>query len=159
MLFYKLSPIFFGLFTLLGFGQNATVATGGNASNTAGKVSFSIGQVLYQTEVSNSNSVQQGVQQPFEISALKVLSNESSNFQISIYPNPTSQLLTLDIRDAHLADFQCQLFDVNGKPLSTENPVNQQQTSISLDTFPSGVYFVIIKNHHHHIQTFKIIKK
>lgn len=59
---------------LLGFGittaqaQQATTATGGNASGSGGPVAYSVGQVVYTTNTSSNGSVAQGVQQPYEIS-------------------------------------------------------------------------------------------
>ncbi|OYU85389.1 MAG: hypothetical protein CFE24_02485 [Flavobacterium sp. BFFFF2] len=156
---FTFSPYFILLFSLFGFGQHAVTTSGGDGSNTDGKVSYSIGQVFYQTEVNNTHTVSQGVQQPFEISVLQVDSNVKSSFQVAIYPNPTTQYVTLELKENQLDAFQFQLFDGSGKAISKESPIMQQQTPISFDSLPSGVYFVTIKNNNHPIQTFKIIKK
>ena len=58
---------------LLGLGlielqaQEAIPASGGDASGSGGSVSYSIGQVVYQTHTCTSGSVAEGVQQSFEI--------------------------------------------------------------------------------------------
>ena len=53
---------------LLGLGltaqaQQATTATGGNASGSGGTVAYSVGQIVYTTNTGSTGSVAQGMQQ------------------------------------------------------------------------------------------------
>ncbi len=56
---------------LLGLGlselhaQEATLASGGNATGSGGSVSYSVGQVVYTTNIGTTGSVAQGVQQAY----------------------------------------------------------------------------------------------
>ena len=51
--------------------QEAIPATGGEASGSGGSASYTVGQVVYTTNVgTNGNSVAEGVQQPYEISVV-----------------------------------------------------------------------------------------
>ena len=52
------------------FGQQAVVTAGAEATGTGGTVSYSVGQVVYQTHAGTNGSVAEGVQQPYEISVL-----------------------------------------------------------------------------------------
>ncbi len=45
--------------------QQATTATGGDASGSGGTVASSVGQIVYTTNTGTTGSVVQGVQQPF----------------------------------------------------------------------------------------------
>jgi hypothetical protein len=49
------------------YAQQNTVATGGNASNLNGSFSYSIGQIAYAHTLGSSGSLNQGLQQPFEL--------------------------------------------------------------------------------------------
>ena len=54
---------------LLGFGltaqaQQATTATGGDATGSGGSAAYSVGQIVYTTHTGTTGSVAQGVQQP-----------------------------------------------------------------------------------------------
>jgi hypothetical protein len=52
-----------GLFNLKA--QNTTSTSGGDATGIDGSASYSIGQVVYSSFISNSGSSNQGVQQPY----------------------------------------------------------------------------------------------
>ena len=72
--------------------QQAVVASGGTATGS-GTVSYSIGQVVYTTN-SNSGSVAQGVQQPYEISVLTgVKDAKDITLEFVVYPNPDDKKL------------------------------------------------------------------
>ena len=72
----KLKRLKICVILLLGLGltglqaQESVNATGGNALGSGGSVSYSVGQLTYQTHVGTNGSVAEGVQQPFEISVV-----------------------------------------------------------------------------------------
>ncbi|NLF43456.1 MAG: T9SS C-terminal target domain-containing protein, partial [Bacteroidales bacterium] len=47
--------------------QNSINTSGGNASSTDGNMSYSVGQVFYNTSQGTNGSIIEGVQQPYEI--------------------------------------------------------------------------------------------
>ena len=67
----KLIVVLFLILVLTGLqAQECIPTTGGNASGSEGSVSYTIGQIVYITNVGTNSSLAQGVQQPFEISAV-----------------------------------------------------------------------------------------
>ncbi len=50
--------------------QEVIPASGGNATGSGGSVSYSAGQVFYLTHEGTTGSVNEGAQQPYEISAI-----------------------------------------------------------------------------------------
>lgn len=103
--------------------QMAIPASGGNAKGSGGSVSISVGQVVY-TPIANANgSVNQGVQQPYEIfvvTALKEFSEISLN--LSVYPNPARDYLVLKVNSSISTDlqrFEYRIFDSAGKLLKS----------------------------------------
>jgi hypothetical protein len=88
-------------FTLKLSAQQSTNIAGGNASGTGGTVSFSVGQINYTTNIGTSGSACQGVQQPFEIFAITNVNDvKDLNINLSAFPNPTFENLTLKIESA-----------------------------------------------------------
>ncbi len=87
------SCLVFGSFV---FGQTSTNASGGGTSNASGSISYSIGQVTYQSVSNTSGSVNQGVQYAYEISTLSLEEN-ALNLSLMAYPNPTQDLLNLRV--------------------------------------------------------------
>lgn len=137
--------------------QQATTATGGDASGSGGTLAYSVGQVVYTTNTDASGTVSQGVQQAYEISTTGVKENEL-NISLSVYPNPTADNLTLKVQDYNKEKLSYQLFDMQGKLLSN-GQVTAQQTQIDTASLPSATYFIHIVNQENKaIQTFKIIK-
>ena len=50
--------------------QEATTATGGDATGNGGFASYSVGQVVYTNNTGAGGSVLQGIQQPYDISVV-----------------------------------------------------------------------------------------
>ncbi|MCZ8196416.1 MAG: T9SS type A sorting domain-containing protein [Flavobacterium sp.] len=137
--------------------QNAVVASGGDATGTGGKVSYSVGQIAYTYASGTNGSVNQGVQQPFEISTLGNDNFPNIVLEMSVYPNPTANNVTLKISDFSTENLSYQLFDIAGKQILSEQVANSV-TEINMDNLNSAIYFLIINNQNKIIKTFKIIK-
>lgn len=147
---------------LLGLGlitkaQQTTTVTGGNASGGGGTASYSIGQVIYTANTSSNGIVTQGVQQPYEISIVLGLENRFINFGVQVYPNPTSDYLTLDIENSELSTLNFQLTDINGR-LIENKIIRSNSETIQMEHLPSNVYFLKVINNKEEVKTFKIIK-
>ena len=143
--------------------QNATISTGGNAIGTDGSVSYSIGQSNYITNRSNTGSVNQGNQQPFEISIISGLEQaESILLECFVYPNPTTDFLRLKLQDYNAANLSYMVYDINGVQLISKK-VTGAETEISLQGQKSGTYFLKVlqlkvTSNQQEIKVFKIIK-
>lgn len=137
--------------------QQATTTTGGDASGSGGTVAYSVGQVVYTTNTDASRTVDQGVQQAYEIFTVGIKETEL-NISLSVYPNPTADNLTLQIQDYNNEKLSYQLFDMQGKQLSNGQIV-AQQTQINMNSLPTATYFVnVVNQENKKVQSFKIIK-
>ncbi len=65
---------------------------------------------------------------------------ELSGSEINIYPNPTSGFVHIDILGS--IDFTTEIFNVEGKRLSGSS----NQSTLDLQTYPSGSYFIVISD-------------
>ena len=152
----KLSVLLLGL-GITAQAQQTTAASGGDASGSGGTVAYSIGQVVYTTNTDASGTVNQGVQQPYEIIAVGI-KEPKLTISLSAFPNPTANNLTLQISEYNNEKLAYQLFDMQGKLLSNEQ-VNAQQTQISTASLPTGTYFInVVNQENKKVQSFKIIK-
>lgn len=78
--------------------------------------------------------------QPSSISPLP----NNSNTQLNIFPNPTSNMLQVDIELLETMDVQYLITDVSGRVLhwSNHENISKQQTQINVTHLPPGVYFL-----------------
>ena len=140
----------------LAFGQTSTNASGGGTSNVSGSISYSIGQVAYQSTSNASGSVSQGVQHAFEISTLSLEAN-ALNLSLMAYPNPTQELLNLRVGNYNKEKLAYKLIDLEGKVISEET-INSEITAIDMKQLPVATYFVEVHNEGKKVHVFKIIK-
>lgn len=113
--------------------QEAIPASGGNASGSGGSVSYSFGQVVYITHTGTTGSVAEGVQHPYEIYTVDIKDFEL-NMDITVYPNPTSGNLTLEIAGYESEKLVYRLFDSKGQMLESSRFVDKHT---EINTSPS----------------------
>lgn len=160
----KLSVILLFALGLTGLqAQESVNTTGGNALGSGGTVSYTVGQTVYQSHTGSNGSVEEGVQQPYEISVVTGIELTAISLMITAYPNPTTNYLTLsidgDVKTSHnLSLMSYQLFDMYGKLLKSEK-IEGSETSIAMSNLVSATYFVKVIQDQREVKTFKIIKK
>ena len=147
------SCLVFGSFV---FGQTSTNASGGGTSNASGSISYSIGQVTYQSVSNTSGSVSQGVQYAYEISTLSLEEN-ALNLSLMAYPNPTQDLLNLRVGNYNQEKLAYKLIDFQGKVIS-EASMLSEETTIDMKQLPIATYLVEVHNDAKKVHVFKIIK-
>ena len=131
-------------------------ATGGDATGTGGSVAYSVGQIVYTTSTGTTGSVAQGVEQAYEISSVGI-KETALNISLSIFPNPTSDFLTIKVEDYNNEALSYSLLDEQGKLVLNEQITNQD-TQVAMSTLARGAYFINVLQENKKIQTFKIIK-
>ncbi|MCF8428081.1 MAG: T9SS type A sorting domain-containing protein [Bacteroidia bacterium] len=130
---------------------------GGAISGSGGNVSFSIGQVFFIPQKSATGSVELGVQHSYEI--VKVgLETTSLVESIQIFPNPTTDNLTIQLRNYPSNKFSFEVYDMQGK-LILCGPIVGIKTSVDFYDFAPATYLIIIKDSFlQQVQSFKINK-
>ena len=137
--------------------QQATTATGGNAMGSGGTVAYSVGQIVYTTYTGSNGSVAQGVQQPYEISIVQGIEENSIQLELTAYPNPTTNYLTLNVGNFQLSTLSFQLYDISGKLIESRKIISSSET-IAMENLPTATYFLKVSNNNNEVKTFKIIK-
>jgi len=145
----------FGLFT--GYAQQEVNASGGNASGSGGSSVYSLGQIFETNIISGCDITEiRNIQQPSEIITDK--SNEAvSEYELSVYPNPTENNLNLLVKNSVPDNLKYQLFDMQGSLLKS-NAITGNQTQIETSDLPPATYFLKIMQENTQVQSFKIVK-
>jgi hypothetical protein len=162
---FKLSVLMLSL-GLTAQAQQATVAAGGTASGNGGTVSYSIGQVVYTTATGSNGSVAQGVQQTYEITAVTGIEEAKGiSLEVSAYPNPTTDNLTLTIGASISFNDQpmsYKLYDMTGKIVETQKIVDENTTIVMSNLLPANYFLTVLKTmdgrSSQEVKTFKITK-
>ena len=131
-------------------------ASGGDATGSGGSVAYSVGQIVYTTSTGTTGSVAQGVEQAYEIYSVGI-KETALNISLSVFPNPTSDFLTLKVEDYNNEALSYNLIDEQGK-LILSKQITNQETQVAMSTLARGSYFINIVQTNKKIQAFKIIK-
>ena len=152
-----------GAVLLLGLGltglqaQTSVNAAGGKATGGGGTVAYSVGQVVYTSNKGSGGTIDQGVQHAYEIFPVGI-KETTLNLSLTLFPNPTTESLILQINDNHNDKLSYQLFDMQGQELSKGDIVGQQ-TLINMSSLPTATYFLnVVDQENKKVQSFKIIK-
>jgi hypothetical protein len=141
-------------FLLLGLGglhaQESPTAAGGEATGTGGTSSYSVGQVVYTTATGTNGSLAQGVQQPYEIFVTIGIKETSINLELSVYPNPTTDYLTLKLDEFETLNFQ--LIDLQGKIIENKK-ISSTTTSINVENLSKAIYFLNVAKNNQLVKT------
>tara|TARA_B100000579_G_C22831248_1_gene856111 strand:+ start:1919 stop:2413 length:495 start_codon:yes stop_codon:yes gene_type:complete len=155
--------LFLGSFTAISAQNNATIispsvlSTAGTTLQTNGyNLSFTIGELAIETFVQGEYVVTQGFNQEDYI--ITPLESPSDNVRVSIFPNPTQDVLNISFIDFQgKADILIR--DIKGNLIHSKKgctTINQQSFDIS--TFAQGIYFLEITTNSTELRVYKIQK-
>jgi hypothetical protein len=154
-----IKPLFFFAFSfsfLSALAQEGTVASGGEAVGVGGQLSYSVGQVVYTSNTNKEGiSVSQGIQQAYEI--IRTGGNPESSQFATVYPNPVTDYLVLEVTGYSFHDLRCELYDAIGKFISSQVIISDK-TYVDMSLLAAGTYSLAIYQSSTQFDTFKIIK-
>lgn len=146
------TTLLFSAFLFISYGQQNTVASGGDASGTGGSSSYSVGQIDYQSNSGSGGSSNEGVQQPYEF--FQEVGLEEHNFVSSIFPNPTSDLILISFN--YMAPRSIHVYDAAGKLIENVD-TDMDSIEVDMSEYATGSYLVKIYEQQT-LNTIKIIK-
>ncbi len=149
--------ILFGIWTSIQ-AQNAIPTVGGNATNSNGSVSYTVGQLSYNTYEGTNGTVTQGIQQPYETMVIGIDEPKDIALICMVHPNPTSGFLKLKIENFKTSqDLRYRLYDMNNRLLQSII-IETSETIIPMENLMPATYLIIITENKKEVKTFKIIK-
>jgi hypothetical protein len=137
------------------YSQSNTVSAGGDAEGDNGSISYSIGQVVYTSAQGSNGNVNQGVQQPYDVGVVTGI--EEAGINLSVFPNPTAGMLTLNVAGEDASLLSYQLFDASGRLIDSNNKLNST-TTVSLETYATGVYTLSVSRNNKQVKSFRVVR-
>ena len=114
--------------------------------------------MMYHYFSGTSGSVAHGVQQPFEFTVISGVDEPYGiSLSLSVYPNPTTDLIKLKVNDFTLPRMAYQLFDLTGKLIESQIIV-EQEIEIFMGNLPSGIYILRVLDGRSELKSFRIVK-
>ena len=138
--------------------QQSANTSGKNISQNNTSVSYSIGEVYYNSTTTLSSVITQGIQQPYEIYLISGIGNEKDVQLITAFPNPTSSSIKIVTQDIKIDGLNYKLYDLLGKEILSGD-ITSNQTELDLNNLMPAVYFIKVFRYNSTLKYFKIIKK
>ena len=135
--------------------QVVVVPAGGDGTLAA----FSVGQAVAGEAVGEKGSAEIGIQQPYMLVVEGF--GELAGMQgavVSVYPNPTSSLLRVDVTAATQSDVTCRLYSEQGMLLEQKDFSPSVRMEIDISAYPAGNYVLHLLQDGHE-GAYQIIKK
>jgi len=137
--------------------QQVISAAGATASGTGVQLSWTIGEPVIETFTGATAILTQGFHQS-RLFATAIDPIENPGLKLTVYPNPVSGILKLEITDHRLEGIRYSLFTMDGKSI-LDRKVEKQPELISMENYTPGTYLLkIFVSGNHPVQTFKIVK-
>ncbi len=142
-------------FSINVFSQQVIATAGDHMSNSNGSMSWTLGEVITETFTNSTSQLTQGFHQP----SLKVVSLVPDNLiSITAFPNPTAEILYLQINEESLSDFLYEMYDVNGKQVMN-GKIIKSTTEITFINQAPAMYFIKVLKENRCVKNIKIIKE
>jgi hypothetical protein len=139
-------------------------AAGTKMTQSNGSLSFTVGELVVLQQVdANGNSLGSGFTNASTISTT-ILAVEEPNaeiLQVDVFPNPTSDLVQIRIKESKLEEMQLSVTDLKGRELfQGRYRVLQQSIGINTAAYPAGTYLLSLKDLSGKLLgTYKIVKR
>ena len=137
--------------------QQVVATAGSTLGNANGSISYTIGEGVAQTLTKGGKTITQGFHQT-TMSVTMVSELKDLDFSISVFPNPTSDELTLKLNKENVSGLQYLLFDINGKLIFQKN-LESNETEVPVHQLAIGFYIIKVQAGTKELKTFKIIKE
>lgn len=132
--------------------QSSTVTAGLDIITSFGSVCASIGNVVYKSN-DKFYHISDGVEHAFIINQIAGI----STIKVSIFPNPTTDLVYFKVENLNYKNLNYKVFDIFGNLLKEGNLINIQ-SYISIGSLPQNNFVVKLYRGNTESQSFKILK-
>ena len=157
-----LSIFFTGLSKAQSISSQSVNSGGTKMAQSNGSLNFTVGElVVLSQKDSQGNTLGNGFTSSAIISTASILEPNAQIINVKVYPNPTTDLVTINIQDTKLSEIILEITDINGIIVSTQKYAGITN-NIGLNTayWSNGNYFLLLKNNENQvIGSYKIIKQ
>lgn len=122
---------------------DVVASAGTHFSNTAGQLSYTLGELMIETEIAGSFMLTEGFHQPdLLITAVPAF---VPAILPTVYPNPAGDFFNLRIVGG-LEVMEMGLYDLQGKRVAQQNISPDVTERVDISPLPAGVYFIRISD-------------
>ena len=118
--------------------------SGGTHRANGYSMTYSLGQTAVTMLKSSNYIITQGFQQPLNNISTQSEETQSIDFQATVFPNPTSALLNLNLQGNLEQTWQMQIVNIKGQIVRNET-LQQAENQFDVSNFPNGEYFILLK--------------
>jgi hypothetical protein len=126
--------------------QHVVGSAGDNFVSSAGAVSWTIGESVSDTWQTGQGTITKGFHQPSRLPEVNIHEFESTS-EIIVYPNPFSNILSIDLIGIKEGNYYFEVFDASGKSLHRSQHYYKNdfiRKNIDLSFITDGLYVVKI---------------
>ena len=128
-----------------------------------GSISFTVGELVVLTETDSlGNSLGNGFTSSATSSTVVAIRKPDIKLlNIKVYPNPSSNLVFIDIIDTQIEWFYLDIYDLQGRRLSSEKHAGiNNKIGLNIASLSAGTYLLKIEDNKKTVlATYKLIKK
>jgi hypothetical protein len=138
--------------------QDVISSAGGFNVVSGMSISWTLGETIIPTFKSQDGTLilTHGFQQQLVITAVE--ENILNPVQVTIYPNPTSEIINIEFNTPNDGEISLFMFDGQGKPVKTDQigfSVTNKQ--INMQDLPPGIYYLRLTKGKH-VNVYKVVK-
>lgn len=153
--------LFFLIFIFSGTAVSAqeVIASSGSSGTITGyKVDWTLGETVIETFTGSANILTQGMHQTkLLVTGLQELT--IPGLEVRVYPNPTRDLLKIEVIQTGNDLFRYELFDIAGRKIVLKE-MHSNIEEIDMSSYVSGIYMLHVLNpNREHVKVCKIIKQ
>ncbi len=121
-------------------------SSGGYSSNGTFSVSWTLGEPVIATAQNGGSTLTQGFQQP-NYNITSITTENIQGFEINVFPNPTSDYVTVEWTTNKENNLHISLFDLAGKMISEKSySASDKKVSINMSQLASAQYILEVKD-------------
>jgi hypothetical protein len=137
-------------------------SSGTSMSQSNGSLSFTVGElVVLSLTDTEGNTLGGGFTSGATISTASIQEPDGAVLNVKVYPNPTTDLITVAIQETKLSYVEIEITDMNGKVISSEKYTGiAKNVGINSSSWNIGTYFLKLKGENAEVLgIYKIVKQ
>jgi hypothetical protein len=136
-------------------------SSGKKMTQANGSLSFTVGElVVLSQKDSDGNTLDGGFTTGATLTTLSIQETDAAVLDVKVYPNPTTDLINIQINHATINQFVVRITDVHGKEVYSSKYAGVSNIiGVNTANYPTGTYMLTLKNINNQVLgIYKIIK-
>jgi len=138
--------------------QDVIAASGDYFINSNGSLSWTLGEAIVETIENGNLILTQGFQQPDKITLTSIKEPLGKDYDITIFPNPTVDIINIDLANGDEEIITIHLYDMQGNKLINQK-FQQRLFQLDLSSLASANYLLSLRRLNGELITTYLINK